>query len=92
LSGGQEADVTYAPRLIEEHEPEAVVADKGYDSDAFVMTIESRGAEAVIPSRKNRGKVRKVDWHIDKQRNFVERFITIRKRGTSWRSSTWPRS
>ncbi len=80
MSGGQEADITYAPRLIEEHEPEAVVADKGYDSDAFVMTIESRGAEAVFPSRKNREQTREVDWHIYKQRNLVERFINRIKR------------
>ncbi|WP_367280623.1 hypothetical protein [Pseudomonas sp.] len=33
---------------------EAVLADKGYDSAAFVDAIQCMGAEAVIPSKKNR--------------------------------------
>lgn len=80
LSGGQEADVTHAADLIEGHEPEAVVADKAYDSDAFVGEIESRGAKAVIPPKKNRIESREVDWHVYKQRNLVERFINRIKR------------
>lgn len=30
------------------------VADKGYDSDAFVQTISAQGSQAVIPPRSNR--------------------------------------
>jgi transposase len=30
--------------LLGEHEPEAVIADKGYDSDAFIAVIENRGS------------------------------------------------
>ena len=36
LTAGQAADVTQAEALIEGHEAEAVIADKGYDSDALV--------------------------------------------------------
>jgi TPR repeat protein len=32
---------------LADHEPEAVIADKGYDKKAFVEEVESRGAEAV---------------------------------------------
>jgi transposase len=32
LSPGQDADVTHAKALLAEHQPEAVLADKGYDS------------------------------------------------------------
>jgi transposase len=52
LTPGQKADVTQGEALLEGHQSEAVIADKGYDSDAFVAAIEARGAEAVIPSRK----------------------------------------
>ena len=35
LTGGQVADVTQAEALIEAIPTNAVIADKGYDSDAF---------------------------------------------------------
>lgn len=53
----------------------AVIADKGYDSDDLVSTIESTGAEAIIPPRSNRNIQRKIDWHRYKARNLVERFF-----------------
>ncbi len=53
----------------------AVIADKGYDSDALVDIIEASGAEAIIPPRSNRNAQRKVDWHRYKARNLVERFF-----------------
>lgn len=55
--------------------PDQVLADKGYDSDAFVESIQRVGAEAVIPSRKNRQQPRPLDRHIYKDRNLVERFF-----------------
>ena len=53
-SPGQDADITHAPALLGDHEPEAVLGDKGYDSDAFAAAVEARGAAAVIPPRSNR--------------------------------------
>ena len=53
---------------------EVVIADKGYDSRALVGAIESRGAEAVIPSRKNRAQPRAIDGERYKDRNLGERF------------------
>ncbi len=53
----------------------AVIADKGYDSDALVDIIEASGAAAIIPPRSNRNTQRKVDWHRYKARNLVERFF-----------------
>lgn len=54
---------------------DAVIADKGYDSDALVAVIEATGAEAIIPPRSNRNTQRHVDWHRYKARNLVERFF-----------------
>ena len=51
-----------------------MIADKGYDSDAFVEAIESRGAEAVIPPKSNRVNPRGYDRHAYRERNVCERF------------------
>ncbi len=75
LTGGQAHDITRGEALIEGHDPEAVIADKGYDGDAFVAAIEGGGVEAVIPPKKNRIFKRAYDKHLYKERNPAERFI-----------------
>jgi len=75
LTGGQVADITQGPALVESLATEAVVADKGYDSNAFVDTIHAMGAEAVIPPRSNRLTPRGYDKARYKARNLVERFF-----------------
>jgi transposase len=54
LTGGQVADVTQGSALIAGIETEHVIADKGYDSNELVETIEADRAEAVIPPRSHR--------------------------------------
>ena len=49
-----------AEELIEGLSTAAVIADKGYDSNDFIATIQQQGAEAVIPSRRNRKEQRTV--------------------------------
>jgi putative transposase len=80
LTPGQEADVTQGEALIEGHDAGAVIADKGYDSDPLVRWIEGKGAEAVIPPKKNRKVPRGYDKHLYKERNKVERLIHLLKR------------
>jgi transposase len=75
LTGGQAHDITQGGALIEGHDAEAVIADKAYDGDAFVATIEAGGAEAVIPPKKNRKNKREYDKDLYKERNLAERFI-----------------
>jgi transposase len=79
LSPGQDADVTHAAALLGDLEPEAVLGDKGYDSDDLIGRIESRGAEAVIPPRANRKEPREYDTILYKERNKVERCIGLLK-------------
>jgi transposase len=79
LTAGQAADVTQGAALIAGHDTEAVIADKAFDSDAFVATIEARGAEAVIPPKKNRVCPRDYDRHLYKERNLAERFFNLIK-------------
>jgi transposase len=75
LTPGQKADVTQAEPLLDGYSPAAVIADKAYDSDGLVKTIETKGAEAVIPPKVNRKQPRDFDRYLYKVRNLVERFI-----------------
>ncbi len=75
LTPGQASEYGQAEALIEGFSFEAVLADKGYDSDAFVEVIQRRGAEAIIPLKKNRLNPRRLDRHLYKARNLVERFF-----------------
>lgn len=64
LTAGQMADMTEAVARIQGIEAQSVIADKGYDADAFVDTIETRGAQAVIPPRSHRLTQRAYDRHL----------------------------
>jgi len=74
LTGANESDIAQAGELLADHEPEVVIADRGYDKKALVEQIEARGAEAVIPTQKNRAEQRQVDEHLYRERNLAERF------------------
>ena len=75
LSPGQDADCTHAETLLSDHQPEAVLADKGYDTNKLVETIEARGAEVVIPPKANRLEQREYDKVVYRERNKVERCV-----------------
>jgi len=79
LSPGQDADVSHAEPLLAGHRPDAVLGDKGYDSDALVKTITERGAAAVIPPKKNRTQPRGYDTDLYKERNKVECCVGLLK-------------
>ena len=79
LTPGQAADVSQAEALLEGLDCQAVIADKGYDSNALVEAIEQREALVVIPSRANRKQPRLHDQALYKVRNLVERFINLVK-------------
>lgn len=75
LSAGQLSDINYAAQLIDHLPTQAVIADKGYDANHFMATIEVSGAQAVIPPRSNRLTPRPFDRDLYKARNLVERFF-----------------
>lgn len=76
LSAGQVHDMDCAAELIAQIPAQAVVADKGYDSDALVQQIEASGAQAVIPPRTNRRHPRDFDRQQYRGRNLIERFFS----------------
>src|SRR5262245_57265130 len=53
VTGGQEADITHAPALIEGQSAAVVLGDKAFDKKEFVSQIEEQGGEACIPSLAN---------------------------------------
>ncbi len=64
LSNGQTHDIVHGESLVSQSPPsDFVIADKGYDSEAFRLTVKQQGATSVIPDKKNR---RKADKRVDK--------------------------
>ena len=75
LTGGQAADITQAKALLPDGAVGAVLADKGYDANAFIATVTARGAQAVIPPRTHRIQPRDYDHHLYKERHLIECFF-----------------
>jgi transposase len=75
LTGGHVHDITQAEALLPPTPAEHVIADKGYDANAFIEVLVERGAVPVIPPRSNRKTPRPYDAHLYKERHLVECFI-----------------
>lgn len=75
LTGGERNDITQAESLVNDLVADYVIADKGYDAEAFVLKLKERNSEAVIPSRSNHKVQRKIDEHLYKERHLIENQI-----------------
>lgn len=75
LTAGQASEYGQANALIEGFDAQYILADKGYDSDAFLQAIHNSGATPVVPPRKNRLVAREYDKVIYQDRNLVERLF-----------------
>jgi transposase len=75
LTAGQVSDSTQAAFLLEGIKADAVLGDKGYDTDAIVETIKASGAGVIIPPKENRIMKRLCDYALYRERNLVERFF-----------------
>jgi len=75
LTAGQAHDLNAAPHLLTGLKCRHVVADRGYDADAFLAFIRTTGAKAHIPSKRSRLVQRSVSRRIYRERNLVERFF-----------------
>jgi transposase len=84
---GQVSDITCANELVEHLRTGAVIADKGYDSNAFVESIRITRAKAVIPPRSNRKTRRRYSRVLYRTRDIVERFFGRIKTFSSCRHS-----
>ena len=79
LTGGQAHDITQAETLTAQVQPGAIPGDKGYDSDAFLQSLQIRAIKAVIPPKSNRIINRDCDFALYRERNLVERFFNTIK-------------
>lgn len=75
LTGGQVNDVTQAHALVSGLCARAVVGDRAYDSDAFVIELEQHGMQAVVPARARRRHARLLDAEAYRARNVIERWF-----------------
>ena len=75
VTQGQAHEMTQAEALLSGRTSDYVLADKGYDSDAFRAIIQAQGAVPVIPGRSSRKVLPEYDKERYKHRNLVERFF-----------------
>lgn len=75
LTGSEVSDSPQLPGLIAGVPTDAVLADKGYDSDANRAAIRRCGAVPCIPPRKNRLEPIEYDRHLYQERNVIERYF-----------------
>lgn len=75
VTAGQRHDITQANSLVKDIKNTMLLADKAYDSNAFIEQLEEQNYIAVIPSKKNRKQQREYDKHIYKERHLIECFF-----------------
>ncbi|OJU59829.1 MAG: hypothetical protein BGO08_09570 [Altererythrobacter sp. 66-12] len=75
ISPGNTSDMTMAPALIEAARGrfDALIADRGYDSNAIRAAVQTQGAKVVIPSTRSRKTAIPYDRNVYRTRNLVER-------------------
>ena len=79
LTGGQVHDITQAETLTAKIQTEALLADKGDNSDKYVASLEVRAIKPVIPPKANRKVKRDCDFALYAERNLVEQFFQFIK-------------
>ena len=82
VTAGTVADCSQAHTLVEGIGAENLLADKGYDSDAFVDSLAASQVNPVIPPRKGRKAPRGYDKYLYRLRHLVENAFLELKR---WR-------
>ena len=75
LTPGQAHDLACAAPLIENVDPRALLADKAYDADLLIDTLNRREISPVIPPKANRKNPRACDFALYCERNLIERFF-----------------
>jgi len=75
LTAGQIHDLACAQGLIENADPQALIADKAYDADSLIDSLAEREITPVIPPKSNRKTKRDCDFALYRERNLIERFF-----------------
>ena len=64
LTPGQDHDLACAQPLLENADPGALLADKAYDADALIGSLNQRAITPVIPPKANRKVKRDCDFAL----------------------------
>ena len=72
---GQRSEIVGVPSLIEGLSFGALLADKAFDADHLRRDLKERGAEAVIPAKRNRIVHIPHDKEMYKWRHLVENYF-----------------
>jgi len=75
VTEGNASDIACAASLLEGHVDTTVIADKGYDSNDFLIEGLLRGCDMAIPPKKSRNYQRDYDKHLYKERHLIECFM-----------------
>ena len=77
LTPGEAADCKAYDTLIElpEQTPDALLADKAYDTDAIRADLKERGIKPVIPPKSNRIATIRYNKTLYRERNCIERVL-----------------
>jgi transposase len=73
LTPGQAHDLTQAHALLDGQTTRQVIADRGYDSNAFRSLVADLGAKAVVPAKSSRITNIRHDAKAYRLRNRIER-------------------
>lgn len=82
ITDGVTADCTQAAHLIAGIDAGALLADKGYDSDAIIAMAINAGMEPVIPPKRSRKQPRDYNQYLYRMRHLIENAFLHLKR---WR-------
>jgi transposase len=77
LTPGEAADCKAYDTLIDlpEQAPDALLADKAYDTDAIRADLKERGIKPVIPPKSNRTATIRYSKRLYRERNCIERVL-----------------
>jgi len=76
LLPGQRSEITGVYDLIDGLQFSALLADKAFDADHLRAELAGRGAQAVIPAKRNRRNALSHDKDIYKWRHLVENYFS----------------
>ncbi|AQS86511.1 transposase [Acetobacter aceti] len=75
MTPGQDADIAQAKPLLENIDPEVLLADRAYDADRLIDRLTERRIISIIPPKRNRTTQRKTDFALYRERNLIERLL-----------------
>lgn len=75
VTEGNASDISCASDLVSGYCATAILADKAYDSNDFLIEGLLNGCTMEIPPKKNRNYQREYDKHVYKERHLAECFV-----------------